>query len=98
MAKFAEDADGQKLRVADSLFIEHARWLLKAEWDKVKSEAKGVFFGGIVVRRATGENERAYLDRYHTFCQLAGNIAKLDDAAQRQNSSATGALNDEFKP
>jgi hypothetical protein len=82
MAALAEKADGKRLVEADKLFIEHSRWLLKAEWEKVKSEAAGILFCGIVVRRGSKENEHEYLNRYRTFCDGAGNLAKLDEPTQ----------------
>ncbi|MGX1145082.1 hypothetical protein [Bradyrhizobium ottawaense] len=62
---FATKPDGAKLRNYDNLFIEHCRWLLKAEWEKVKTEA-----GGLSAKM----DEEEYLRKYAAFCQAEGKI------------------------
>ncbi|WP_316176335.1 hypothetical protein [Bradyrhizobium sp. SZCCHNRI1073] len=65
LPNLATRPDGAKLRDYDDLFIEHCRWLLKAEWEKVKTEAGGV--------RAKIDEEE-YLQRYGAFCEAEGKI------------------------
>jgi hypothetical protein len=40
MPALAEKPDGEALRKKDRLLVDHCQWLLKAEWEKVKYEAR----------------------------------------------------------
>jgi hypothetical protein len=73
MPTLAQSPDGRKLRVADELLIKHSQWLLKAEWEKVKSETKG-----IILRVWAAMNAHRHLCRYRAFCEGEGSLAKLD--------------------
>jgi hypothetical protein len=48
-----------ELELAEHLLIEHAQWLLKAEWEKVKTEARGPMSHLITKRR-----ERQHVAEY----------------------------------
>jgi hypothetical protein len=50
---------GFELEVTEHLLIEHAQWLLKAEWEKVKTEARGPI-SSLISKRS----ERRYLAEY----------------------------------
>jgi hypothetical protein len=53
--------------------IKHFQWLLKAEWEKVKSETKGT-----ILRVWAVINAHRHLCRYRAFCEGEGSLAKLD--------------------
>jgi gas vesicle protein len=73
-----KDVDPAKFFKADELLIEHSRWLLKAEWDKVKSEARWTVRGW-VLRNRVEEQERDHLDLYRAFVRCDGSLSKIDD-------------------
>jgi hypothetical protein len=73
MPALAQSPDGQKLRVADDLLIKHSQWLLKAEWEKVKAETRG-----IVLRQWAVIQAHRRTRMYRTFCKAEGSLAKLD--------------------
>jgi hypothetical protein len=58
LPSLATRPNGSDLRQRDDLFVEHCRWLLKAEWEKVKTEASGA---------RTTADEEAYYRRYKEF-------------------------------
>jgi hypothetical protein len=69
MPALAEKADGTALRSKDKLLIAHCQWLLKAEWEKVKYEARWLTRPWLFIKR------QCYLCRYHRFSQREGRIA-----------------------
>ena len=60
------------VRKLNRLLIEHARWLLKAEWEKVKYEAHGP-----VYRYLKRGNEGNRLKEYETWTQEQGEYATV---------------------
>jgi hypothetical protein len=60
LPSLADRSDTSLLRKYDTLLIEHSRWLLKAEWNKVKAEAAGTDHSAA---------ELQYLDEYKQFCE-----------------------------
>lgn len=76
MPALAGSPNGQKLRIADELLIKHSQWLLKAEWEKVKSETRG-----IVLRVWAKIKARWHRRRYRDFCKSDGNLTKLNHVA-----------------
>ena len=57
---------------AQGLLTRHSQWLLKEEWETVKSEAAGWWRrGGIAVKRR--QRERAY----RVFCEGEGSLNEL---------------------
>jgi hypothetical protein len=69
----AENPQNDMLIRADTLLIEHSQWLLKAEWEKVKSEARWVLGFGPWVKQFR------HLSAYRRFCQ-AHDIASVGAA------------------
>lgn len=69
--------DPEKLYKADKLLVEHSRWLLKAEWEKVKSEVRWSIRIWCL-RNHAEEQERDYLDRYREFACGEGRLSKID--------------------
>src|SRR5271163_31860 len=69
MPNFADKDDGTKLRNADDLLLAHSRWLLKAEWQKVKYEARGP-----LIRPFLWVKEKLFLYRYDQFCRGEGSL------------------------
>lgn len=67
MPTLADEKDGAKLRKADDLLIAHSRWLLKAEWEKVKYEARGP-----LIRPFLSVKQKWFLRRYRQFCAGEG--------------------------
>ena|ERR1700729_1491485 len=57
---------GAKLRRADNLLIQHAQWLLKDEWEKVKRETN--LFGPLFARARETDRQVAY----KSFCKRTG--------------------------
>jgi hypothetical protein len=55
---------GLELEVTEHLLIQHAQWLLKAEWEKVKTEARGP-----LSHMMSGRRERRYLAEYQEFAK-----------------------------
>jgi hypothetical protein len=64
----AERADGAALRSKDKLLIAHCQWLLKAEWEKVKYEARWLTRPWLLIKR------QCYLCRYRNFSHNEGRI------------------------
>jgi hypothetical protein len=60
---------GLELEVTEHLLIEHAQWLLKAEWEKVKTEARGPLSHLIAKRR-----ERRHLAEYREVAKGHGSF------------------------
>ena len=58
----AENPESDALIRADTLLIEHSQWLLKAEWEKVKSEARWVVGFGQWAKQTR------HLSAYRRFC------------------------------
>jgi hypothetical protein len=71
MPSLAEKKDGKELREADDLLIAHSRWLLKAEWEKVKYEASGLLRPFLWVKG------KWYLHRYKNFSAGEGCLNKI---------------------
>ncbi len=72
------------IETANDLLIRHAQWLLKEEWEKVKSESGGV------LRRlfAYGASQRR-LREYAAFCQSdLGRLTKVRDVKIEQPKKA----------
>lgn len=63
---------GYELRRADDLLILHGQWLLKAEWEKVKSEARS-----LPLRLWGAMRSYFYIRRYRKFCARAGDLSWL---------------------
>lgn len=76
MPTLAEKPNGETLRTADDLLIRHSQWLLKAEWEKVKYETRGIVLKGIGVVKA-----RCHLARYRNFALGDGSFSKLRQAS-----------------
>ena len=74
MPGLAERVDGKLLRDRDELLIAHSRWLLKAEWEKVKYEA-----GGFFIRLYLSHKAKAFLRRYRKFCAADGSLSLVKD-------------------
>lgn len=68
MPALAERADGAALRNEDKRLIAHCQWLLKAEWERVKYEARWLTRPWLLIKR------RWYLCRYRKFCRDAGRL------------------------
>jgi hypothetical protein len=69
MPSLAERPDGTRLRREDNLLIAHCRWLLKAEWEKVKYEVRGPLLRPWLCLKA-----QWYLCRYRRLCRNDGAI------------------------
>jgi hypothetical protein len=72
MPALANSRSGEKLRTADDLLIKHSQWLLKTEWEKVKSETRG-----FVLRRWAAIKACCHIHRYRQFCKSAGSLSAL---------------------
>jgi len=68
MPALAEKADGAALRKEDRLLIAHCQWLLKAEWEKVKYEARLLTRPWLLIKRML------YHCSYRRFCRNAGRL------------------------
>lgn len=68
MPALAEKNDGTALRSRDKLLIRHCQWLLKAEWERVKYEARWLSRPWLWVKR------QWYLVRYRRFSSREGRI------------------------
>jgi hypothetical protein len=66
MPAIAEKPNGEELRRKDASFLAHCQWLLKAEWERVKYEARGPF--GRLWQRISFKQCR-YMRRYRKFCK-----------------------------
>ena len=75
MPALAEKPNGETLRTADDLLIRHSQWLLKAEWEKVKYETRGIVLKSIGAVKA-----RCHLARYRSFARGDGAFSKLRQA------------------
>ena len=82
VALFAEKKDGSKLDKADALLIAHAQWLLKAEWEKVKSESRGILSKPYAWIRVF-----KYSRAYRRFCKAEGNLSALADEGFKDNTT-----------
>jgi hypothetical protein len=72
MPALAEKADPQRISSADDLLIKHSQWLLKAEWEKVKYETRGIFL------KLTGRlKARCHLIKYRAFARGDGNLERF---------------------
>jgi hypothetical protein len=72
MPALAGSPYGQRRRTADELLIGHSQWLLKAEWEKVKAESRGIILRGCATIRA-----HYHLRRYRKFCRAEGPLSLL---------------------
>jgi hypothetical protein len=68
MPVLAEHPNGKELRKKDKLLVEHCQWLLKAEWEKVKYEARWLAKPWLLLKG------QCYLCRYRRFSRNAGRI------------------------
>jgi hypothetical protein len=66
MPALAEKPNGEELRKEDASLLAHCQWLLKAEWERVKYEARGPF--GRLWQRMSFK-QRRYMRRYRNFCK-----------------------------
>lgn len=80
VALFAEKEDSSGLDKADDLLIRHAQWLLKAEWEKVKSESRGV-----LSRPGAWVKTFLYNCRYRKFCEGEGSLSAVEGNTPREN-------------
>jgi hypothetical protein len=73
IARLAEKRKDFRVFTAHWLLIRHAQWLLKEEWETVKSEAAGSLrrIGAAVKRRRRAK-------AYQVFCTDDGSLAPLD--------------------
>jgi hypothetical protein len=59
--------------LADEIMIRHAQWVLKAEWERVKQEASGIFQAPVFWWR-NWRRRRAYAE----FLKKDGALGRLD--------------------
>lgn len=62
------------IQKADDLLISHSQWLLKAEWEKVKYEARGM-----VYRALHRGDESRFVERYERWSMAQPSIESLRD-------------------
>lgn len=60
-----QDREGADISALRELLISHAQWLLKAEWEKVKWEARGFFY-----RTFHGKNNRKLIKEYEKWLTI----------------------------
>lgn len=61
----SSEKDDEGYRVFEQRFVRHAQFLLKEEWEKVKSEAKGTFWAWLT---GSGCKRRKRAKEYRKFC------------------------------
>jgi hypothetical protein len=73
MPALANSRNGEKLRIADDLLIKHSQWLLKSEWEKVKSETRG-----FVLKRWVRSKRAAIFTAIVSFVKMLAVLARFD--------------------